>query len=224
VIKTLFYKERFSVLLVSILLYLLVAPFMGDFTGLKSLMAIFLSAILLSGVFAVSEQKKDAVIATLLAIPLLISIWLSHFISSARFNLLMDLFAVPFMLFTVVSMLVWIFKTTSVTRDVVAASIVVYLLMGLLWAFIYLALDILEPGSFSYDQGSDLQRPSLFSYYSFVTLTTLGYGDVTPLTPRARAFSFIEAIIGQMYIAILVARLVGLQVAQAASGNNTTEK
>jgi voltage-gated potassium channel len=56
---------------------------------------------------------------------------------------------------------------------------------------------------------------SHFSYYSFVTLTTLGYGDITPLTPVARSLSLLEAITGQLYIAILIARLVGIHIAQS---------
>jgi hypothetical protein len=124
----------------------------------------------------------------------------------------------------IVTILMFIFKTHRVTRDVIAASIVVYLLIGILWGFIYSALNFLEPGSFTYNESDTVKETSVFAYFSLVTLTTLGYGDVAPLTARARAFAVTEAIIGQMYIAILIARLVGIHIAQQISAKNKEDK
>ena len=63
------------------------------------------------------------------------------------------------------------------------------------------------------------QNP-LFLYYSFVTLTTLGYGDITPLTPPARAFSYVEAILGQIFVAVSIARIVGLHIVHSSRNNS----
>ena len=107
------------------------------------------------------------------------------------------------------------------TVNLIYGSVCVYLLIGLVWAFIFSALEILYPGSFKFElqnPGADvllttnqLQLSQLL-YYSYVTLTTLGYGDISPVSPPARSFATLEAIAGQFYLTILVARLVGLQI------------
>ena len=97
---------------------------------------------------------------------------------------------------------------------------VVYLLMAMMWALLFRLVNDLQPGSFamaeSHMQGSRL----LFFYYSFVTITTLGYGDITPVTDVAKSFSFLEAIVGQIYLVVLVARLVGTHIAQSMDKNS----
>jgi len=210
--------------MVCILLYLVLAPFFSDFVKIRLLMDFFLSAIFLSGVYAVSENKRNTRIALLLALPMFISIWLSHVVKIPNIDLMIHVFGMPFLLFMIVAILTFIFKTHQVTRDVIAASIVVYLLIGILWGFIYTALNFIEPGSFSYNESGNANQSSIFAYFSLVTLTTLGYGDVAPLTSRARAFAVAEAVIGQMYIAILIARLVGIHIAQQMSGKNKKDK
>lgn len=92
-----------------------------------------------------------------------------------------------------------------------------YLLMGMTWAFGYAALEIAVPGSFDLSAMTAARDHSIatagqFFYFSFVTLTTLGYGDVSPIEPLARALTAFEAVAGQLFLAVLVARLVGLHV------------
>ena len=73
----------------------------------------------------------------------------------------------------------------------------------------------MHPGSFAIPQGMGEETRFTFIYYSFVTITTLGYGDVTPVADVAKSFSFIEAVVGQIYLVVLVARLVGIHIAQS---------
>ena len=87
----------------------------------------------------------------------------------------------------------------------------VYLLLGVVWQDFYVLLDIVVPGSFN----SSLLTEKDFLYFSFITLSTLGYGDITPVIGPARALAYTEALIGQLYLTILVARLVGLYIAYA---------
>ncbi|MCP4407905.1 MAG: two pore domain potassium channel family protein [Gammaproteobacteria bacterium] len=85
--------------------------------------------------------------------------------------------------------------------------------MGIIWAIMYSFLNVLIPGSFSgLSVESEQGRLLEFIYYSFVTLTTLGYGDLLPVSPIARAFGYLEAVIGQIYVAVLIAGLVGIHV------------
>ena len=99
--------------------------------------------------------------------------------------------------------------------NTIVGSICIYLLLGLVWALLYLLILAIDPTSFNgvveadwYDNFSQLV------YYSFVTLTTVGYGEITPALPVARFFAYVEAITGQFYMAILVASLVGARLSR----------
>ncbi len=109
---------------------------------------------------------------------------------------------------------------TRVTADTIYAAVSGYLLVGMLWTFFYVGLWVLEPGSFEFGGrvvvGREGAEEALLGF-SFTTLTTLGYGNISPKTMQADSLATLEAIFGQMYVAILVARLVGIQVAQATA-------
>lgn len=109
-------------------------------------------------------------------------------------------------------------RSGTVDANRIIGAICIYLLLGVIWAFFYLFANILIPGSFNVQiSGSAYGQLQDFLHYSFVTLTTLGYGDITPVRATARALSTIEAIIGQFYIAILVAGLMAAFIAQNKS-------
>jgi len=91
-----------------------------------------------------------------------------------------------------------------------------------MWGFGYNLIDLLQPGSFNVPDHFTRSKGSFHIYYSFITLTTVGYGDITPISGMARSLSMLEGIIGQSYMAVLVARLVGMQV--ALSMNKSTRK
>ena len=108
-----------------------------------------------------------------------------------------------------------VFRAGSVNRHRILGAIAVYLLLGLAWGEAYSALAMVVPEAFSPvgPPGADPQR---WLYYSFVTLTTVGYGDITPVGPLARSLAILEALTGQLYPAILLARLVALEVGSKA--------
>jgi uncharacterized membrane protein len=141
--------------------------------------------------------------------------WSTYLLKSTSLVLVGNLFGILFLACTVVAILSFILQEKKVTADVIYGAVVVYLLMAIMWAFIYRFLETLHPGSFAIAQSGSQESRSLFTYYSFVTITTLGYGDVAPLTKAARAFSLLEAIVGQMYLVVLVARLVGIHISQS---------
>jgi hypothetical protein len=90
-------------------------------------------------------------------------------------------------------------------------AVCVYLLIGVVWAFVYLLLQAIVPGSFALPEAiGNPQELARLIYYSFVTLTTLGYGDISPTLPVARTLAYMEAAFGQLYLTILVAALVGM--------------
>ena len=108
--------------------------------------------------------------------------------------------------------------------DRIVGAICVYLLIGLAWAKVYETLDDVAPGSFRFpsDTGWATPSPLRYSYFSFVPLATLGYGDVAPVTVLAGTLAWLEAITGQLYLAITVARLVSLSLGES-SGSDTVQ-
>jgi hypothetical protein len=114
-----------------------------------------------------------------------------------------------------------VLRPGKISWNKIMGAISVYLLIGFCFAFLFGVLDAIQPNAFSAQlaqSGGGIPDPSApFLYYSFVTLTTLGYGDVLPLSAPARTLSWLEAVSGQLYLTVLVARLVGLHIVQAAS-------
>jgi voltage-gated potassium channel len=109
--------------------------------------------------------------------------------------------------------------TGSITRNDIVGAICIYMLLGLIWAIIYLLLALTTPGAINgLPQAPWLENFAAAVYFSFVTITTLGYGDISPALPVARFFVIMEAIIGVFYMAILVASLIGVRMS-AHSGS-----
>jgi hypothetical protein len=116
-----------------------------------------------------------------------------------------------FAIFLTVMILGEVLRGEEVTRDSIHGGICVYLLMGYAWALFYGLVEVVHPGSFSISglgAGDPVKNSDLF-FFSFVTLTTLGYGDMTPVSSQARSLAILEAVIGPLFIAVFIARLVG---------------
>jgi hypothetical protein len=105
------------------------------------------------------------------------------------------------------------FRGTDVSVHHVQGAVAAYLLLGLVWAAAYALVAAIHPGAFA--SSVSLQQDRSFVYYSFVTLTTVGYGDVSPVHPTARSLAILEALVGQLYPAVLLARIVTLHTQKA---------
>jgi hypothetical protein len=209
------FKERFLGLLIFIIAMIVVGPLFEEFVGLSILIDILWSAILVSAIYAVSQKKHHILIAVLLALPMLGSIWTKYFVQHKALIVVGSLCGAAFFLFAIIQMLVFIYGHKEVSRDLIVGAAVVYLFMALMWTFIFVVVETLHPGSFNLPEGQNLEATRHFLYYSFVTLTTLGYGDITPITPLARSLCILEAVIGQLYLVVQVAWLVGVHVSQS---------
>jgi Ion channel len=207
-------RHRFIFLLVMILSMLAVFPFLENFIHLRFLFNIFLSAVLVSAVYALSQKIRHLAIAAVLAIPMLVSLWFDYVVHSAALFLIGRICGIFFIGFTIFHILSHIFKQKEVTKDTIAGATAVYLLMALMWAFIYAVLERLQPDSFAISVAGNLSEQNIFFYYSFVTITTLGYGDITPVANLAGSMAILEAVVGQLYLVVLVAWLVGMYVSK----------
>ena len=209
------FKERFLGLLIFIIAMLIVGPLFEEFVKIRILMDILWSAIFVSAIYAVSQKKHHIVIGVFLALPMLGSIWTKYFVQYKALITVGSLCGAAFFLFAIIQMLIFIYSHKEVTRDLIIGAAVVYLFMALMWTFIFVVVEILNPGSFNLPEGQSIEATRQFVYYSFVTLTTLGYGDITPITSMAKSLCIIEAVIGQLYLVVQVAWLVGVHVSQS---------
>lgn len=204
---------RFLLLLIALVLMFVLRPFLEGFIRIYFLMDIFFTVIYLSAVYAVSQNRGIFIVALLIASLTVVLLWLNRLTDIPSFDIAGNIIGALFFTFTAIMILGYLFRENKITGDMIMGAICVYLLMGLIWAFVFSTMEILQPGSFNMAQGRVGQ--SAFAYYSYVTLTTLGYGDITPISTPARSLALLEAIAGQLYIAILIARLVGIHIAQS---------
>jgi len=209
------FKERFLFLLISILSFLVLSPLLRGFIGISILLKIFLTVVFITAIYAVSQKKLFFVIGSLLAFPMLAATWSTYIVEIPSLLLVGNCFGILFFAFAVVNILSFVFEQHEVTLDVIYGAIVVYLLIAMMWALIFSLVESLQPGSFTLAQSQIQDSNFPFYYYSFVTITTLGYGEITPVTDIARSFAFLEAVVGQIYLVVLVARLVGINIAQS---------
>ncbi len=216
-------RTRFSVLLAVLLTNLLVTPFLPEAAFDLPVSRLLFSATLVAAVYAASRRLRAFAIAAVLAAPAIVADWFSLYTDTLTVDYVyMTLGGLSLTLVAVV-ILNTILRENQVRLDTIFGGICVFLLIGVVWSVVYAAVELALPGSFSQggvsiteiNKGTlDVSRHHQLRYFSFVTLTTLGFGDIVPATNQARALAAGEAILGQLYVAIFIARLVGLYVAQ----------
>jgi hypothetical protein len=210
------FKNRFLYLLVFLLIAIAADP-LDQVLGRYGILAdLVTSAILVLAIYAVSQKRHHVVIGVLLAVPMVVSLWSNVFGEYTWLHISGHICGIAFFAFIIVAILKFIFNEDEITRDLIAGAAVVYLFLAALWAFAYTLIEMSHPGSFSIPVAGQSEGYRVnFMYYSLVTLTTLGYGDITPATGAAKVCSTLEAVIGQLYLVITVAWLVGIHVSQS---------
>lgn len=199
--------------LVALLLLFLITPLIEHLKYGDILEALSLTLVLCTGVLAVGGRGFIFKLAICLVLPTLAGRWINYFrpdLVSAEYYLVGGIAFVGFVVF---HLLRFVLRAPRVNEEVLAAGVAVFLTFGLLWTIIYIALGRLRPDSFAFSTGPEAKHvmngPTAL-YFSFITLTTVGYGDIAPVSNVARTFAFMEAITGNLYLAVLVARLVSL--------------
>ncbi len=216
--KVTYVEGKFLYLLIALLSVFVVYPFFQHELIEIIVLDIVLLAMLVAGIYTVVDKKILLVIALLLAIPMFGGRWANYFYADPVLLEIDYGFGAMFFLFNAITIISYVLQQKNVTHDMIFGAICGYLLIGVSWAFTYSLVAFLEPGSFAMAASGQTSQGDVlpdFFYYSFVTLTTLGYGDITPVGPVARSLSTLEAIVGQIYLTVLVARLVGLHISQS---------
>jgi hypothetical protein len=156
-------------------------------------------------------------VSIFLAVPAVVLIWFNQFFTNEILNFLTLVFPVFFSFFTMFCIVSFLMRARKVTSDILAGAASAYLLIGISWGLMYMLLEVADPGSFTVNisVGTDiLKKWSTFNYYSFTTLTTTGYGDITPLSSRAQSLALLEMVFGVLFTALLISRLVGMYLYQ----------
>jgi hypothetical protein len=205
-------QYRYIPLLICLVLMIGVWPVFEDYSIGPVLLRLLTLSVLVTGVYALSYNRKIVVIAVLISLPALISTVAVIVFESIPYQLYISIFLLLFYGFITLVILGSVLRDEIVTVDTIYGALCVYLLIGTTWAVGYNFLESLQPGSFLVNPALSPDGTLRFGellYFSFVTITTLGYGDITPLIPATRSLASLEAVTGVLYTAVLVARLVG---------------
>ena len=209
-------------LLGSLLALVAIGPWLTENVVGRGLWELLFTLVALSSIHMVRVNRGEAMVSGLLALPTLVSLWLRQVVPALGLTRVALVLMMLFLLYTTVTVLLRVFTEKRVTMDTLSGALCVYLLIGYLWGSLYALIYLLAPGSFRLptwwmpgkEQGIATDVPmNLMTYFSFTTLTTLGFGDVLPIGGVARAAVILEAVLGHFYLAVLVARLIGLHVA-----------
>ena len=207
-------RSKFSYLFATQVSLVVLFPHLAK-PGLSTVIFRIISALaFVAAVYAVSDKRVQWITGLLLAVPTaVLNAWVTFHHASSALTVLSLFSTLIFLGFTMIVLLRAVLRTDAVTQDTIYGALSVYFLMAFVWGIAYMLLETLQPGGLSMDA---VRHPNHTvdwfdcMFYSFVTLTSLGYGDIVPVSAQCRSLSIVEAVSGIMYVAVLVARLVGL--------------
>ncbi|WP_041401677.1 potassium channel family protein [Planctopirus limnophila] len=202
-------------LLGSLILLFLAAPFLERMPQKDLIESVLITLVMTMAIIAVSEKKSALIVALSLAIPTLAMKWINHFSPRLLGPEIHLVTTTIFFLYVIAQLLKYIVRAPQVDQRVVCAAICGYLMLGMAWIPLYMLADDLAISGVAFQFSTPSEpdhRMHAFNalYFSFITLTTAGYGDIIPISPLARMLAMIEAITGVFYMAILVSRLVSV--------------
>jgi len=200
----------------AVLLFLLVAyiffiyPLLGGDAFSGGAISVFFSLILIAGIAATSHHNAIRLGIVILAAIAFFSHWFHVLIGGTAAHILSAGAAVLFFSMQTVFLCARVFASGTVNVYRIYGAIAVYLILGILWANAYVLIYLIQPAAFEFAPGAQAFEPPISEmvYFSFVTLTTIGYGDIVAVHPMARSLVILEGLVGQLYPAILLARLV----------------
>jgi len=220
--KILTNKYRFKFLLFFILLYLILPAFITNESVYSIVVVVCLSFIFLQSLFVLTEKNWHLILGYVAVGTILGISWFSQVFDHS--NVTIDMFKLGlyalFFSFVMITLFRWLIKSANVTIDSIIVAIAIYCLFGIIGGSLASAIYILYPEQ-AYNMPDTIQHFDLldFTYFSFVTLTTLGYGDITPIRQESQTLSYMLAVIGQFYMAIIIAILVSQYIVSKKTGS-----
>lgn len=211
--------ERFSTMFASLLLLIVVPPLLPAGPVVRWGTPLVATALLLTAIRVSSERRHALWIGIGLVVPAIAFQWF-HVDGSPAVEALGRAATILFLVYAVVGILRHVLRARVVDGEVVVAALCAYLLFGVIWGQAYELVASLDPTAFSISDRLLAEvdpgrvENSIFTYFSFVTIATLGYGDVSPVSAAARSLAIGEVIVGQIYLVTMIARLVSIQVSR----------
>ncbi|MCH2206056.1 MAG: ion channel [Lentisphaerales bacterium] len=222
--------NNYSYVLAFLVLTLCTIPFRDlRWFGMDVVLATLHTALLVSAIYSCRHRPKVCVIVGILAVCSIIATWEHSIFAWANANLKFILGIIFYLIFTYV-ILEDVLKSKTADRNMLYGSLCAYILFGITFAFIYALLEVNIQGSFLLPEtpgttnNKEQDLLANFFYHSFVTLTTLGYGDIQPKSQPARFFCIIEAMIGQFYLVVVVAGIVGTTASKYFKSHEAQDK
>jgi hypothetical protein len=210
-------RHRFLTLLVALALLLVSYPALSEFRMGHLVHNVLASAVFLAGIFAIMPERRYWLVALLIGVPTLLGFWTGYVfpgLPQLQLTVFSHAVAVLFLGLLAYRVLARIFGATAITTDDLCGAFCGYLLIGVAFGHLYTLTETVAPHSFRGTTSLDeelrdpSQRHVVMTYFSMITLTTLGYGDIAPARGTARALVVVEALLGQFYVAVLIAELV----------------
>jgi hypothetical protein len=208
--------QGYKALLYALAITLLAFPILDGFTYIRAIIGIVFIGVLLIAVRAVANLRKQVLFSGTLGVVALIGYFGDLLGYGAWLEAIGMLgFGLFFATVGIIILTNIMLHIRRVTAELIYGAINVYLLIGLSFTFMLALVEFIQPGSITGLESLSVADDSVmpFLYFSFVTMTTLGYGDMSPATGPAASLVYVEAVVGQLYVAIMMARLVGLYVA-----------
>ncbi len=222
-----FRKTRYLNLLVVVVVMMFLLPFTSRTPMLRMSGNIILTLVLLSAVYTVKKQRRTFIAGLILCIPSVVTSWMYLISPMAIHPAVHSAATMVFDGYIIYILLHHIIRAKKVTADIIYGAFSIYILLGVFFTTLYLFLDgVTTAHLFKYtgvEPGTILIEDSKIFYFSFVTLTTLGYGDIQPIADSSRTIAVIEAMVGVLYSAALIGRLIGLYVAQSDKSEAAAE-
>jgi len=206
--------DRFTIFLASLMAVAIASPIVQEMSGLRPSVTLWFFIVLpvVAGARVVAERRWSLGLLAIGGLAL-IARSIDFFVKGGVPIAVGEALIALFFGLVAVRILRSVLKEKRVTTGVISAALCVYLLFGFVWGMFYTFLAWVQPAAFSIGSADSTD----FVYFSFVTLSTVGYGDILPVTPFARSVAYVEAVSGQFYMAVLISRLVALHVTHESS-------
>jgi hypothetical protein len=213
-------QYKYEMLLAAQILLSVISPLFSATAASNIIVDIAISAVYVAAIYVVSNTRKHVLIGLALMVPSFALLWISEIVQIQLLELIALTGAVMFFSYIAWLILSDILHARLVTFDIIAGGISVYFFFGNICGLIYAIIARVDPNAFLIPEttasfiADNISEVGSAMYFSFVTLTTLGYGDITPINAVARSLAYLEAATGQIYLTVLIASLVGMHISR----------